>query len=62
MIPDEAGRDVELMYSYIVDAANNKKYYFVIYLTREGFNSVADLVADGLVSVIGDTSSASVHL
>lgn len=54
MIPEEAGRDVTLLYSYLVDAANNQTANFWLELTREGFNSVDDLVADGLVTIAGD--------
>ena len=54
MIPEEAGRDVTLSYKYLVDAANNQTANFWLELTREGFNSVDDLVADGLVTIAGD--------
>ncbi|MDE6336900.1 MAG: C10 family peptidase [Muribaculaceae bacterium] len=54
MIPEEAGRDVELVYSYLTDAANNEKTNFTIHLTREGFNSIDDVLADGSVSIDGN--------
>lgn len=54
MIPEEAGRDVTLAYSYLTDAANNEKNNFTIYLTREGFNSIDDVLADGSVSIDGN--------
>lgn len=54
MIPEEAGRDVVLIYSYLTDAANNKKTNFNLQLTREGFNSIDDLIAEGIFSISGN--------
>ena len=57
MIPDEAGRDVELRYNYLVDAARNKRVGFTIFLTREGFNSVEFVTDEGNISIDGNNVS-----
>ena len=57
MIPDEAGRDVELRYNYLVDAARNKRVGFTIFLTREGFNSVEFVTDEGNVTIDGNNVS-----
>lgn len=57
MIPDEAGRDVELDYKYLVDAANNDWKNFTLSLTREGFNSVEFVTDEGNVTIDGNNVS-----
>lgn len=58
MIPDEAGRDVKLVYSYLVDAANNNYTNFNLYLTREGFESGVDAInAENIFTVDGNCIS-----
>lgn len=57
MIPDEAGREVELDYKYLVDAANNEWKNFTLSLTREGFNSVEFVTDEGNISIDGNNVS-----
>lgn len=57
MIPDEAGRDVELDYKYLVDAANNDWKNFTLFLTREGFNSVEFVTDEGNITIDGNNVS-----
>lgn len=52
-IPEEAGRDVRLRYSYLTDAVNDKTDVFVMNLTRDCFNGVDEIMAEGTISVNG---------
>ncbi len=54
VIPAEAGRELTLTYDYLISPESDKWVYVRIELTRENFNSVDDLVAEGLVAVNGN--------
>lgn len=55
IIPEEAGEEVRLSYSYITNLTDASSHDFTINLTREGFGGVDDIIAAEQLSVHGNS-------